>query len=114
MFEKADDFFKGLGLLGLDEATIDFYGRSMLEKPKDGREVVCHPSAWDFRATNKLPGDFRIKMCTQITMNDLITVHHEMGHIQYYAQYAGLEISFRSDADSGKLYFLEIVEGKTD
>ena len=26
-------------------------------------------------------------MCTQITMDDLYTVHHEMGHIEYYMAY---------------------------
>lgn len=26
----------------------EFWAESMLEKPSDGREVVCHASAWDF------------------------------------------------------------------
>lgn len=26
----------------------EFWNKSMLEKPTDGREVVCHASAWDF------------------------------------------------------------------
>ena len=25
-----------------------FWEGSILEKPKDGRELVCHASAWDF------------------------------------------------------------------
>lgn len=25
-----------------------FYDLSMLEKPTDGREVICHATAWDF------------------------------------------------------------------
>jgi hypothetical protein len=25
-----------------------FWDKSMLEKPADGRRVVCHASAWDF------------------------------------------------------------------
>lgn len=59
MFETSDAFFTGLGLEGLETAAIDFYNSSMLEKPSDGRDVVCHASAWDFLATDDLPGDFR-------------------------------------------------------
>ena len=44
---------------------------------------------------------FRIKMCTDITMEDLITIHHEMGHIQYYLQYKNLPVLFRSGANPG-------------
>lgn len=40
----AESFFVSLGLKELPES---FYGKSMLQKPKD-REVVCHASAWDF------------------------------------------------------------------
>ena len=60
MFETSDGFFKGLGLIGLEEGAIAFYKDSMLEKPTDGRNVVCHASAWDFMKTNKSPGDFRL------------------------------------------------------
>ena len=41
----------------------------------------------------------RIKMCTKVTMDDFLTIHHEMGHIQYYLQYKDLPISFRSGAN---------------
>ncbi|CAG0926184.1 unnamed protein product, partial [Notodromas monacha] len=94
MFETSDNFFTGLGLESLNTAAIDFYGDSMLEKPAD-REVVCHASAWDFMKTNENPGDFRIKMCTSVDMDDLITIHHEMGHIQYYMQYVEQNPLFR-------------------
>merc|ERR1712136_297118 len=46
-------------------------------------------------------GDFRIKMCTVINMGDLITIHHEMGHIQYYQQYEHQPVPFRSGANPG-------------
>jgi peptidyl-dipeptidase A len=59
MFEQADRFFKGLGLVGLDEGASNFYNLSMLTKPKDGRKVVCQANARDFMATDELPGDFR-------------------------------------------------------
>ena len=43
----------------------------------------------------------RIKMCTDITMEDLITVHHEMGHIQYYLQYKDKPVVYRNGANPG-------------
>ena len=27
-------------------------------------------------------------MCTDVNMDYLLTIHHEMGHIEYYMQYA--------------------------
>lgn len=29
-----------------------FWDKSVLEKPKDGRDLVCHASAWDFYVTD--------------------------------------------------------------
>lgn len=43
----------------------------------------------------------RIKMCTRVDMQDLITVHHEMGHIQYFQQYAHQPAVFRNGANPG-------------
>ena len=40
-------------------------------------------------------------MCTDITMEDLITIHHEMGHVQYYLQYKDLPVAFRRGANPG-------------
>ena len=34
-------------------------------------------------------------------MEDLITVHHEMGHIQYFQQYKDQPVSFRGGANPG-------------
>ncbi|XP_051968866.1 angiotensin-converting enzyme-like isoform X2 [Xyrauchen texanus] len=94
MFEESDQFFTSLGLKPMPE---EFWNKSMLEKPTDGRDVVCHASAWDFYNRK----DFRIKQCTVVTMADLITVHHEMGHIQYFLQYKDQPISFRDGANPG-------------
>ena len=41
----SDEFFTSLGLIPM---TTEFWNRSILEKPDDGRELVCHASAWDF------------------------------------------------------------------
>ncbi|KAK5850642.1 hypothetical protein PBY51_001503 [Eleginops maclovinus] len=93
MFEESDNFFTSLGLMKMPE---EFWNKSMLEKPA-GRDVVCHASAWDFYNRK----DFRIKQCTVVTMDDLITVHHEMGHVQYFLQYKDQPVSFRDGANPG-------------
>uniref|UniRef100_A0A3B4GUW0 Angiotensin-converting enzyme n=1 Tax=Pundamilia nyererei TaxID=303518 RepID=A0A3B4GUW0_9CICH len=94
MFQESDKFFTSLGL---EPMPPEFWNKSMLEKPSDGRQVVCHASAWDFYNRK----DFRIKQCTVVTMDDLITVHHEMGHIQYFLQYKNQPVSFRDGANPG-------------
>ena len=33
--------------VGLYKMFDNFWKDSMLEKPTDGRKVVCHPTAWD-------------------------------------------------------------------
>ena len=40
-------------------------------------------------------------MCTKVTMKDLITVHHEMAHIQYFLRYSHLPREFRDGANPG-------------
>nr|XP_015217378.1 PREDICTED: angiotensin-converting enzyme isoform X1 [Lepisosteus oculatus] len=94
MFEQSDHFFQSLGLIPMPP---EFWSKSMLEKPSDGRSVVCHASAWDFYNRK----DFRIKQCTVVTMDDLITVHHEMGHVQYFLQYKDQPVPFRDGANPG-------------
>lgn len=43
----------------------------------------------------------RIKQCTTVNMEDLVVVHHEMGHIQYFMQYKDLPVTFREGANPG-------------
>ncbi|XP_008300961.1 angiotensin-converting enzyme [Stegastes partitus] len=93
MFRVAEEFFTSLGL---EEMPQEFWDKSMLVKP-EGREVVCHASAWDFYNRK----DFRIKQCTTVTMEQLFTVHHEMGHIQYYLQYKDQPVGYRRGANPG-------------
>jgi len=93
MFEVSDEFFTSLGLIPMPAA---FWENSVIEKPND-REMVCHASAWDFCNGN----DFRIKQCTVVDTADLITVHHEMGHIQYDLQYKHQPYVFRNGANPG-------------
>lgn len=92
MMELSDEFYQSLGL---ESNEMSYTGDSIIEKPE--QLIVCHASAWDFCDAN----DFRIKMCTKITQEDFITVHHEMGHIQYFILYKDQPIAFRDGANPG-------------
>ncbi|XP_052132138.1 angiotensin-converting enzyme-like isoform X2 [Frankliniella occidentalis] len=93
MFKMSEEFFTSLNLSAMPDT---FWQRSILKKP-EGRSLICHASAWDFYDGE----DFRIKQCTRITHRDLITAHHEMGHVQYYLQYKHLPKVYRRGANSG-------------
>ncbi|KAK3886578.1 hypothetical protein Pcinc_009227 [Petrolisthes cinctipes] len=93
MFRLAEEFFTSLGLEPMPQT---FWQRSMIQKPTD-REVVCHASAWDFCNGR----DYRIKQCTEVTMEHLVTTHHEMGHIQYDLLYRNQPFIFRDGANPG-------------
>ncbi|KAE8297480.1 Angiotensin-converting enzyme 2 [Larimichthys crocea] len=93
LFEEAEKFFMSVGLY---EMFPNFWNNSMFVKP-DGRKVVCHPTAWDMGNRE----DFRIKMCTQVNMDNFLTVHHEMGHNQYQMAYRNLSYLLRDGANEG-------------
>ena len=40
-------------------------------------------------------------MCTEVNLGYLVTVHHEMGHIQYFIQYSQLPLQYRDGANPG-------------
>ncbi|XP_011366886.1 angiotensin-converting enzyme-like protein Ace3 [Pteropus vampyrus] len=92
MFQEAEKFITSLGLLSTPPA---FWEKSMIERPTDGRAVECHTSAWDFFNGK----DFRIKKCTEVTIEDLLSIFHQMGHIQYFMQYKNLPVIFRAGAN---------------
>lgn len=93
MTKLAESFFTSLGLKPL---PATFWERSMFVQP-EGREVVCHASAWD----PTYSGDARIKMCTKVNQDDLITLHHELGHDYYYLYYHQLPMLFQDGANDG-------------
>ena len=93
MVKMAEGFFTSLGL---DPLPDTFWKRSLFSKPRD-RDVVCHASAWDVTYSD----DLRIKMCIQITGEDLSTVHHELGHNYYFHYYYQLPILFQNGANDG-------------
>ena len=94
MFQKAEDFFTSMGL---DKMPDKFWSGSLLKKPDDGRDVVCHASAWDFHNGE----DYRIKQCTEVNQEDFVTVNHEMGHVQYFLQYKHQSLLFQEGANPG-------------
>ena len=93
IFRVAEDFFTSINLTAMPDL---FWERSILEKQK-GREMICHASAWDFYDGK----DFRIKQCTRINMEDLLTAHHEMGHVEYYLQYKNQPTVYKEGANPG-------------
>ncbi|NXX91219.1 ACE2 enzyme, partial [Centropus bengalensis] len=93
IFKTAEAFFTSIGLYNMTEG---FWSNSMLTEPTDNRKVVCHPTAWDLGKN-----DYRIKMCTKVTMDDFLTAHHEMGHIEYDMAYSAQPYLLRGGANEG-------------
>jgi peptidyl-dipeptidase A len=93
MVQLGERFFTSLGL---DPLPQTFWERSLLTRPRD-RDVVCHASAWDVTWSD----DLRIKMCIEPTEEDLVTIHHELGHDYYFHQYWKLPILFQGGANDG-------------
>jgi peptidyl-dipeptidase A len=93
MVRLAEGFFTSMGL---DPLPATFWERSMFTKP-EGRDVVCHASAWDV----ELNDDLRIKMCIKIDMEDLIVLHHELGHDYYFHYYTNQPVLYQNGAHDG-------------
>jgi peptidyl-dipeptidase A len=82
--------------LGFAPLPRTFWERSLFVKPTD-RDVVCHASAWDIDSKE----DLRIKMCIQITAEDFIVIHHELGHNFYQRAYDTQPPLFQASANDG-------------
>lgn len=113
MFQIAEEFFTSLGMKPMPP---EFWRFSLFEKPID-RDVKCSPSAWDF--CNRIDyrylsllidyitillieiSFYRIKQCTRVTMEDLLSAHHEIARLQYYLQYRDQPLLFRNEAIPG-------------
>jgi peptidyl-dipeptidase A len=93
MVQQGERFFTALGF---DPLPPTFWTRSQLTRPRD-RDVVCHASAWDVWWS----GDLRVKMCIEPTEEELVTIHHELGHNFYYQRYVRLPILFQTGANDG-------------
>jgi peptidyl-dipeptidase A len=93
MVRTGENFYVSMGLAPLPRT---FWERSMITRP-EGREVVCHASAWDLDNEE----DIRIKMCTQVNGDDFYTVHHELGHNYYQRAYKDQPFLFKNGANDG-------------
>lgn len=93
MVKIGESFFTSLGL---DPLPQSFWERSLFTRPED-REVVCHASAWDVTYND----DLRIKMCIKPTEEDLVTIHHELGHDYYFHAYYKQPMLFQQGANDG-------------
>jgi peptidyl-dipeptidase A len=93
MVRTGENFYVSMGL---DPLPQTFWERSMITRP-EGREVVCHASAWDLDNLE----DIRIKMCTQVNGDDFYTVHHELGHNYYQRAYKDQPFLFKNGANDG-------------
>ena len=93
MVQYGEGFFRSLGFTALPQT---FWERSLFLKPRD-RDVVCHASAWDIDFAD----DVRLKMCIQITGEDFLTIHHELGHNFYQRAYDKQPFLFRDSANDG-------------
>ena len=91
--ETAEGFYTSMGLAELPDT---FWERSQIVRP-EGREVVCHASAWDIDNVD----DLRIKMCTRVNAEDFQTMHHELGHNYYQRAYNQQPFLFRNGANDG-------------
>ncbi len=93
MVRTGEGFYSSVGMAPLPQT---FWERSQITRPRD-REVVCHASAWDVDDRS----DVRIKMCTQVTAEDFVTVHHELGHNYYQRAYQDQPFLFKGGANDG-------------
>ena len=82
--------------LGFDPLPATFWERSMITRP-EGREVVCHASAWNIDSVE----DLRIKMCTKVNAEDFGVVHHELGHNYYQRAYNRQPYLYQDSAHDG-------------
>lgn len=93
MVKTGENFYVSMGLAPLPQT---FWERSQIVRP-EGREVVCHASAWDLDDRD----DIRIKMCTKVNGEDFYTVHHELGHNYYQRAYKDQPYIFKNGANDG-------------
>ena len=93
MVKTGEGFYSSIGMAALPQT---FWERSQITRPRD-REVVCHASAWDIDDRS----DIRIKMCTQVTAEDFVTIHHELGHNYYQRAYQDQPFLFKGGANDG-------------
>jgi peptidyl-dipeptidase A len=93
MVKIGEGFYSSLGFAPL---PASFWIRSQIVRP-EGREVICHASAWDVDSKD----DLRIKMCTKVNGDDFVTIHHELGHNYYQRAYNQQPYLYLNGANDG-------------
>ncbi|KAL3836510.1 hypothetical protein ACJMK2_021936 [Sinanodonta woodiana] len=91
MFEAAENFFVSLGF---DRLSKSFWTNSVFTHPRGGSDCET-PARYHYM------NDVRIKMCAEVTMEDYLRIHRELGHIYYHLHSQGLPVSFRDGANIG-------------
>lgn len=94
MFEMGEEFYVSLNLTKLPN---QFYQNSIIERPIDEENFLCLPKTHG----NLYDTDFLISMCTEIKLKDFLTVHQQLGHIQYFQQYHHQPLVYREAANPG-------------
>ncbi|KAK3785180.1 hypothetical protein RRG08_008521 [Elysia crispata] len=91
MVRLAENFYTSLGF---PEMTRQFWRKSHFVKRLEEREgsSACQASAFDLYDA----GDYRMKMCAKVSISDLKTIHHEMGHIEYFMAYSNQPTIYRA------------------
>ncbi len=93
MTQSAETFYKSIAFPAL---PATFWERSMLAQPQD-RKVQCHASAWHMDGKD----DVRIKQCIRPTYEELRTIYHELGHVDYFLWYKDQPFMFQNGAHDG-------------
>ncbi|CAL8109844.1 unnamed protein product [Orchesella dallaii] len=114
MVKEAENFFVSMGFPTLPKS---FWKNSYFQEEEKEQHVVnrengnenkrkansrnCHGSAADmFGRLENNERDYRMMMCAQVNDEDLITIHHEVGHIMYFMAYADQPTIFQEGANS--------------
>ncbi|XP_063725224.1 angiotensin-converting enzyme-like [Symsagittifera roscoffensis] len=83
MVRLADKYYQSIGF---PELPKSFFEKSIfVESDAVNRKPDCHGTA---HALHVPRSDVRVEMCGKVDSDSLFTIHHEMGHIHYYMQYA--------------------------
>lgn len=92
LYETAEEFYTSMGLESLPES---FWEKSVFGKPRDGRNISCEPTSWDFHNQS----DFRVTTCSsEVTIEELSKAHNVLGHTQYQNHYSHQPVAFRQPA----------------
>lgn len=94
-----------VAITGLPHLPESFWNNSYFQEEQNNRDGKhsgggskansrnCHGSAANMFGGEKR--DYRMLMCAQVNDEDLITIHHELGHIMYFMAYSQLPTIFQ-------------------